>query len=101
MEGRDGRAPFPPPFLAVLLLAKKAEQTQFDLDSFVVELEMKLKAQSGARIQTKCVQFHDQRNVCGLALPEVVQKLLREGCLHWDASDSAYVVMDGDLFETR
>ena len=37
----------------------------------------------------------------GLALPDVVQKLLLEGSLSWDAGEGAYVVMDGEAFEAR
>ena len=51
--------------------------------------------------QIKRMPIHDRRNVGGLALPEVVQRLLREGSLRWDSDDSAYVVVDGDEFETR
>ena len=37
----------------------------------------------------------------GLALPDVVQALLRENILLWDAEDRAYIVVDGEKFESR
>ena len=58
-------------------------------------------ASASSRAEMKCAPFNDRRNVGGLSLPEVVQNLLREGSLRWDANDSAYIVVDGDVFEAR
>jgi hypothetical protein len=64
---------------------------------------MKSKASSAAasRAEMKYAPFRDRKNVGGLSLPEVVQNLLREGSLRWDANDCAYIVVDGEVFETR
>jgi hypothetical protein len=51
--------------------------------------------------QIRRMPIQDRRNASGLALPEVVQRLLQEGSLRWDCEDSAYVVVDGDEFEMR
>ncbi len=43
----------------------------------------------------------NRRGMGGLALPDVVQALLRENILLWNVEEGAYIVVDGEKFESR
>jgi hypothetical protein len=62
---------------------------------------MKPKAPPSPKSSSKRGLSTLRQRIGGLALPEVVVQLLKEGILEWEPSDKAYIVTDGESFEFR
>ncbi len=66
------------------------------------QLENKMASVASSRpVRKSTLMVRNRRGMGGLALPDVVQALLRESILLWDVEDGAYIVVDGEKFESR